>query len=333
MAHQIEMYGQNAAFASARLDAWHRLGIVTDSAMNAREALEAANLANWNVRKEALQVACEDGGRPLDVDSAFATVRTSPWTQKPEVLGTIGKLYRPIQNEEHCELLDTLVDESGAHFETAGSLRGGREVFLTMKLPEHLRVGGVDDLDMYIAALNSHDGSGSFRFLVTPVRIVCANTQSMAISAARSTFSVRHTSNAEGRIEHARQALDLTFKYQDGFQQEADRMINQQMNDEQFNKMIRQLFNEPAPDAPSSAHHRYNDLLDRLNWLFWEAETNVAIRGTSWAGYQAVVEYIDHYKPSKANQWFSDVALARAQSSLSSAATSLKQKAYELAAA
>lgn len=333
MPHQIEMYGQNAAFASARLDAWHRLGVVTDSAMNAREALEAAHLADWNVRKEALQVSLGNGGLPLDVDSAFATVRTNPWNKKPEVLGTVGKLYRPIQNEEHCELLDTLVDESGAHFETAGSLRGGREVFITMKLPEHMSVGGIDDLDMYIAALNSHDGSGSFRFLVTPVRIVCANTQSMAIDAARSTFSIRHTSSAQGRIEQARQALDLTFKYQEGFQKEAEHMINQQMSDAQFNAMIRQLFNEPAPEATSAAHRRYSDLLDRLNWLFWEAETNDAIRGTCWAGYQAVVEYIDHYKPSKGNQWFDDAASARAQSSLSSAAASLKQKAYKFAGA
>ena len=27
------------------------------------------------------------------------------------------------QNEQHCELLNLLVDEAGAHFETAGSLR------------------------------------------------------------------------------------------------------------------------------------------------------------------------------------------------------------------
>jgi len=30
----------------------------------------------------------------------------------------------PIQNEEHTELLNQLLDQSGTHFKTAGSLRG-----------------------------------------------------------------------------------------------------------------------------------------------------------------------------------------------------------------
>ena len=47
----------------------------------------------------------------------------------------------------------TLVDESGAHFDTAGSLRGGREVFVTMRMPNHMTVGGVDRVDHNIAAL------------------------------------------------------------------------------------------------------------------------------------------------------------------------------------
>jgi hypothetical protein len=48
------------------------------------------------------------------------------------VLGVVGRGYTPIQNEEHADLLD----ESGAHFETAGSIKGGRHVLLTMKLPD-----------------------------------------------------------------------------------------------------------------------------------------------------------------------------------------------------
>ena len=39
---------------------------------------------------------------------------------------------RAHQNEACAELLDLLIDASGAHFETAGSLRGGRRVFVTL---------------------------------------------------------------------------------------------------------------------------------------------------------------------------------------------------------
>ena len=33
----------------------------------------------------------------------------------------------------------------------------------------------------------------------------------------------------------------------------------------------------------------------RLDWLFGDADTQAGIRGTAWAGYQAVAEYVDHY--------------------------------------
>ncbi|MGI5135421.1 DUF932 domain-containing protein [Streptomyces sp. CA-106110] len=63
-----------------------------------------------------------------------------------------------MQNEEHAEFLNLLADDSGAHFETAGSLKNGRQVFLTMKMPESLAIGGMDRVDLYIAASNGHDG-------------------------------------------------------------------------------------------------------------------------------------------------------------------------------
>ncbi|MDQ3451067.1 MAG: DUF945 domain-containing protein, partial [Actinomycetota bacterium] len=51
-----------------------------------------------------------------------------------------------------------------------------------------LTVGGTDRVDLNIAALNSHDGASAFRILVTPVPVVCANTQSAALSNHESSF-------------------------------------------------------------------------------------------------------------------------------------------------
>jgi hypothetical protein len=58
---------------------------------------------------------------------------------------------------------------------------------------------------------------------VTPVRIVCANTQAAAIRAARSQFSIHHTVGAKAQVQAARDALRLTFRYFDAFQKEAER--------------------------------------------------------------------------------------------------------------
>src|SRR5699024_1232644 len=132
---ELDITDNVVSFASAREHAWHRLGTVVDSAMDAETALREAHLAGWNVRKAPLEVPQIDGPA-LEVPGKWATLRTNPVNGRAEALGVVGDHYTPVQNEDHVDLLDTLVDMSGAHFETAGALRGGREVFVTMKMPD-----------------------------------------------------------------------------------------------------------------------------------------------------------------------------------------------------
>ena len=345
MAHQLETWSDgSASFVSARKHAWHRLGTVLPSEFDAAQAMTHAKLGGWRVRKEALQttVLSADGVSTLDVPEQFATVRTNPVTGRPEVLGVVGRGYTPIQNEEHAALLDALVDESGAHFETAGSLRAGRQVFLTMKLPTTMQIGGVDPVNLYLVACNSHDGTSAFRLLVSPVRVVCANTQAMAIRRAQSSFSIRHTSGASGQIEQARQALGLTFRYAETFQVQADAMIAQAMTDRQFRELIDAVWNAddqkadksdksgkagPSKRSQTIAANRRGALMD----LWRSSPTAEAIRGTKWAAYQAITEYTDHFAPIGQKR---NPGAARAERAITSAnVAAVKIRAFDLLAA
>jgi hypothetical protein len=170
MAPELETWSDGSAlFVSARSHAWHRLGECCRPGSTPRRRCGTRS-CGWNVRKEPLQTApllSEHGVTTLPVPEQFATVRT---------LGVVGRGYTPIQNEAHADLLDAVVDEP-SHFETAESLRGGRQVYITMKLPTTMRIGGVDPVELYLVAVNSHDGTSAFRLPVSPVRVVCANTQ------------------------------------------------------------------------------------------------------------------------------------------------------------
>ncbi|ALG27822.1 hypothetical protein AOZ07_01605 [Glutamicibacter halophytocola] len=184
---------------------------------------------------------------------------TIPFTGHREPLSIVCKACDTIQNEEHTELLNQLLDQSGTHFETADSIRGGREVFVTMKLPEHTLVGDVDRVDLYIAAMSSRDGSAPFRFVVTPIRVVCANTKRAAMNNAVGTFSIRHTRSAKSNIAAARQALSLAFKFQDPFQLAAEQMIQQTMAEDHFRKYFENPFPAPSKDATTRVHDTYRE--------------------------------------------------------------------------
>jgi len=59
----------------------------------------------------------------------------------------------------------------------------------------------VDPVDLNIAALNSHDGSSAFRLMITPIRVVCANTQRAALRHNVAHVSIRHTTNAKAAVQ------------------------------------------------------------------------------------------------------------------------------------
>jgi phage/plasmid-like protein (TIGR03299 family) len=299
MAHNIDITNGVASAAFAREDAWHQLGETLPDSFTAEEAMEAAHLGGWNVRKAPLKVDVSDDEeqREIALPRFYGVVRDNPIVQgQIDALGVVGSAYHPIQNEEHAEFLNALVDESGAHFETAGAIDDGRRVFITMKMPDHILVGGVDRVDQYIAAINSHDGTSSFLCMVTPVRIVCENTLNAALGGMSPRFRIRHTRGYKDALGEARKTLDLSFKYLDKFQEEAERMINTELSDREFRKIIDAEWGV-SDDAPKAVQTRAENKLDTMFQLFTEAGTQEGMRNTAWAGFNAVTEWADHFSP------------------------------------
>ena len=279
MAHNLDITNGIASFASANIPAWHTLGTVVEKPngelMTAQEALIAGNAANWNVRKFPFKV--EVGGKMVDVPGLNAVGRDNPIVKgKVDVWPTaVSDSFRIFQNEEPADLLDAIVDESGANYETVGAVDGGRKFFVTMRLPGHMMVGGVDRVDNYLAAINAHDGSMAFTFMVTPVRIVCQNTLNMAFNDHKTIFRARHTSGAERIIrEQARTALDLTFSYLDDFNVEAEKMIQTKMTQSQFEEIIAR--NSGLPRAPRKRPSPGR----RAGWTRWPACSQTLSRKT-----------------------------------------------------
>ncbi|BBC69093.1 hypothetical protein MMRN_p0620 (plasmid) [Mycobacterium marinum] len=312
--------------------------------MTAAEALQAAHLAGWNVRKMALQVPQEPAladtsvitPATLAVPDFYATVRTNPINRRLDVLGVVGSKYQPVQNEASCDLLDALVDQcGGAHFETAGALRGGRETFVTVKLPSSMvfdgKDGSGDRTDFYLAALNSHDGSSAFRLIVSPVRIVCANTQSAAIASAKASFSIRHTGGARTSIAEARNALKLSWRYIEAFEAEAAALYAAPMDIDEMRSFANTLLEVDSAGTAATRRHRRERAIGIVK-LWTSSPTITPIAGTRWAAYNAVTEYLDHAVPVRGARTASDASTARALRTVTAAAGtgSLKAQAFRL---
>jgi hypothetical protein len=127
-------------------------------------------------------------------------------------------------------------------------------------------------------------------------------------------------------VAAARDALGLTFAYAEAFEAEAERLIQTTLTDGAFEDLIEATFGPLDPDASERTKQADADRHDVLSSLFHDAETQAGIRGTAWAGYQAVAEYVDHYAPVRAK---GNAAAVRASRLLTSdAPTKTKHRAW-----
>jgi phage/plasmid-like protein (TIGR03299 family) len=196
-------------------------------------------------------------------------------------------------------------------------------VFVTMKLPDSLQVAGTDQLDLYLAMCTTHDASRLGRVLCTPVRIVCANTQRAAFADNTGEYTFRHSGDVLGKIADVRDALGLVPVYLDQFQEAAEKMIERELEWPQLQQISEQLW--PLEEDDSETTFLKQMARDRdLKFLFEEAPTQEAIRGTAWAGYQAITEWLDHKQPAQSANHRAHKVLA------DSGISGVKQRAFAL---
>jgi len=170
MPHDLDTSTGKPAFFTAGQPAWHGLGTVVDTAQSSDQAIQLGGL-DWSVEQRPVQAIDPDTGTTHPTDEWVANVRTDTH----RVLGIVSPRYQPFQNRDAFQFADALVGEADAKYETAGALRGGRRVWMLLKLPETINVSPNDPVQPYLLVYNTFDASSALRALLTCTRVVCAN--------------------------------------------------------------------------------------------------------------------------------------------------------------
>ena len=304
--HNLEQIDGETAFVAYREAGWHGLGQVVEEELTAQSAIEKAML-DWTVELHPLQsvVVTDTGVEIVDVKDKFATIRKHPLKDTRDALGVVGTRYTPIQNKEVFNFLDALVD-SGSSYETAGSIDGGKKIFITMRMPNGILVGGKDKSDMYIFATTSHDGSFSLSVALTAVRVVCQNTWRMARRASQYKHTIRHTANSNKSIAQARDVMQLSFEYGGFLQEQADKLIKTTVTNSDVDDFLSKLFPVPADIAAAMGKRplEKNELKvinmldnkkDTIKNLYHNSPGQQMLDTNAWRLFNSVTEYADYY--------------------------------------
>jgi phage/plasmid-like protein (TIGR03299 family) len=305
MAHELEIDSVTgkASFASLREPAWHGLGTVFEEEVNTTKMLELASLDNWNVRLEEIAIP---EGFSSDKSHYFVT-RTNPFdNEQNDVLGVVGERYTTLQNEDLFSFADYMLD-GGGRWETAGSIKGGRQVFGSVALEREtvLDPNGVSDkINSYLLVNTSHDGSVAIQASITPVRVVCANTLNLALGggvgrnrSVKQSFKIRHTQSVNGKVQAAREALGLANIYMDEFDKMAKQLIEREITQDKFAEILAVAY--PMPDGEKKgALKRWSNKIELIEDIY-VGDTNHMIAGTAWGALNAMTERIDWYRTAR----------------------------------
>lgn len=283
---------------SVRSVPWHGEGVILDKRPKTiDEAISAAGL-DWEVVQRPVYVEVgndsDDELTVEPVDDYFVNIRTD--TGKP--LGIVTGRYTPVQNREAFSFLSNVFG-SEMHFETAGALMGGRRVWVMMKLPEYVEVGG-DPIGQYAFISNSHDGKSSVLAAMTPVRIVCMNTLGAALHLAKGvnaqrTYQLRHLGNMSQKIAEARNVLDVTINYYEQFKSVGDKLALAKFTDKKVVNVLEKLL--PTEGLGDRAAENRLEARQAILSIYKgegpEGDTTGNAPETAWMLYNAIGEYAD----------------------------------------
>jgi len=275
--------------------AWHGLGRVLPDAFTTAEALEYAQL-DWKVLQHKLVT---EGGQT--VGDYVANVRSDTG----DVLGIVGQDYHVLQNRDLATFVDDVVGSAdNVKLETAGSLRGGREVFMLARMESFDAVKG-DEVARYGLFSNSHDGSKRFRVLPTSVRVVCANTLGMALnSGRRDGIAIKHCANMFDAIEEARAGLLAAQDEGKKFEHLVRGLVSRPMAQEELQSFFANVYQranrlkipaKPSTESEARALRKATRVVgDWVALLEDDKQQLPGMAGTAWAALNAVTEWADH---------------------------------------
>lgn len=287
MAHEIT---NTDSFGHVGEKAWHGLGMKLADGLTPTEAFNTLGLG-WDTGLFEVPALTLPDGRQV----VSAEHRMHVRMDTASCLGIVGKDYRPISNQEMAKFADALAGEDAAvRVETGGSLRGGKRVFVLVKLPSDTEVLDGDVLRNYVCISNGHDGLNAFRVFYTPIRVVCANTLAMA-EASVGGARFNHDGDVMKKIELARAALGILVKRSETFAEQARALAKVQMTEAEikdyFDRMYATIFGEDMTEK-----HQTETMALWQGNMTSPQNTVKSTEGTAWHAFNAITFWADHQR-------------------------------------
>jgi phage/plasmid-like protein (TIGR03299 family) len=272
---------------------WHGLGVKVHNDLTTEQMQEKAGL-DWTVDKfpafARIPVWDDAAGKFNEKEvqtGRSALVRSSD----NRVLSVISNDWEPVQNSEAFRFFHDFVMAGDMEMHTAGSLFSGEIIWVLARVKKEFKVFGKDEVDSYLLFSNPHQYGKSIDIRFTPIRVVCYNTLSMALSGRGDlSYKMNHRRVFDPSI--AKKAIGLADKKMDEYQELAEFLGSRRYNMETIVQYFNSVFPTSSTDADGNEKTSRN-AVRALNMLDKQPGAEYGA-GTWWSALNAVTYMTNH---------------------------------------
>lgn len=284
------------------------------NAVTSEVAMKEAGL-DWFAKK--VRSARHTGSFDLDGNPVWSEVGGECFLVREtdsSVLGRCTAGYEEFQNAQAFEFLDGFVREGEMLYHTAGSLEGGRRVWILAQTPGswtiQRRSGARNTHHAFLLCVLGHDGKTGISLMPTDVRAECANTVGWADQHAEGRnliFRVQHRGNIPKKLELAGKALRVMQDQTPARREVLQAMAQSAMDTDEFIDFATSIFlgldGDPA-EIKDQLDRFYAEATPRSKTIMENKVAKVAglFEGgqgnegdSTYDALQAFTEYFDHF--------------------------------------
>lgn len=202
--------------------AWHTLGTYFDKAMTREQAQKASGTSHGYVKLPTFSINPVTGAQVPSTET-FAIHRDDTG----EFMSNVGSDWKIWQPNECYDVMEVALEDYGAKFASAGSLDGGRRIFICVELPEQSFVLGERDGNQAYAILTNPYMIGMGWLYPAFDRAECENTVRVGLTAAKAkglALGMRHTGSIGAKVAEMKKALGLAVKEMGAYKTAAEKL-------------------------------------------------------------------------------------------------------------
>lgn len=178
---------------------------------------------------------------------------------------------------------------------SAGLLKNGAQAWVSIEMEEMFKTknAGVE-FRPHLLACTSFDGSIATTYKRCIQLVVCDNTLQAGLSEKGQTYKLKHTKYSQAKIGDAREALAIVFETAESFEQELNRLIEWEVSDKQFEKLLDIVVPVPTDEKNKRGITVAEKKRDEVTALYVNDDRAAQWNGTAFGALQAFNTWNHH---------------------------------------